>query len=74
MASRITHLISSECDVTVEQLGKGHVRIRITERDRDIANPTDFEIEGNPFYIAEALVTIGAVLARMDDLTQQEPN
>jgi len=71
MAFRVTHQISSECDVTVEQLGKGHVRIRITERDKDISEPTDFEIEGVPLHIAEACAICASILSNIDSLNEE---
>lgn len=74
MSSRTTFLIHSECDIYVQRIGHDTVRIRITEKDPEIVNPTDFEIEGTAGHIGEALATISAVLVHIDDLLQKDPN
>lgn len=74
MSSRTTHLIHAECDIHVQRMGKDTVRVRIVERDPELTNPTDFEIEGSSAHISEALSTVSAVLAHIDELFQKEPN
>jgi len=63
---RITHLITSACEIYVTRLTKDSVRVRIIEKDPSLPEPTDFEIEGNPVHIAEALASVAAVLANID--------
>jgi len=71
MSQRTIHLIHGACDVYVEQLGKEHVRIRISEKDPEIVNPTDFEIEGTPAHIADALSNALFVLVHAEDFGQR---
>lgn len=73
MSDRAVHLINSECEVTVMPCGD-LVRIRITEKDPEIMNPTSFEIEGNAAFIADALATITTILYNLDELMGKEPN
>jgi hypothetical protein len=47
--------------------------VRIAEKDPEIVHPTDFEIEGNPQHIGEALASICAVIVHLDQ-TLQEPS
>ena len=74
MSQRVTHIITSECDIYVQRVTKDCVRVRIAEKDPEIVNPTDFEIEGDPAHIAEALASICAVIAHLDEVLQQEPS
>ncbi len=74
MSSRIVHLITSECDIQVQRIGHDTVRVRIVDRDDEIINPTDFEIEGTASHIAEALTTIASVLVNLDELLAKEAN
>jgi hypothetical protein len=71
MSQRTTHIISVECDIYVQRITKDCVRVRITEKDPEIVNPTDFEIEGNPIHIGEALASICAVIANLDQILQE---
>jgi len=71
MSQRTTHIISVECDVYVQRITKDCVRVRITEKDPEIVNPTDFEIEGNPQHIGEALASICAVIVNLDQILQE---
>jgi hypothetical protein len=68
---RITHIIASACDVYVTRLTKDSVRVRILEKDPSLPDPTDFEIEGNPVHISEALASIAAVLVNLDQVLQE---
>jgi len=63
---RITHLITSACEIYVTRLTRETVRVRIVEKDLNLPEPTDFEIEGNPAHIAEALASCAAVLMNID--------
>jgi hypothetical protein len=74
MSSRITHLILSECEIAVERLDKTRVRVRIVEKNKDLLDPTDFEVEGDAHWIADAFVTVAAVLTKLDDVLRQEPS
>ena len=71
MSNRIIHIIHSSCDVYVESLGGEHVRIRISEKNPELLNPTDFEIEGNPDHIAGALSDALFVLVNAKDFGQK---
>jgi hypothetical protein len=68
MSQRVTHIITSECDIYVQRITKDCVRVRIAEKDPEIVNPTDFEIEGDPVHIGEALASICAVIAHLDQI------
>jgi len=74
MSSRMTFQIRSECDVSVDHSEKGHVRIRIVEKDPNLADPTDLELEGMPEHILDAAATLAAVLSRLDEFSRQEPS
>jgi cell division septal protein FtsQ len=74
MPSRTIHLIHSECDIHVHRIGPNTVRVRVTEKGLETHDPTDFEIEGNSAYIGEALASVAAVLANLDEFFQQDPN
>lgn len=69
--NRITHVITSDCDVYVTRLSKDCVRVRIAEKDPGLPDPTDFEIEGNPVHIAEALASIATVLANIEKVLRE---
>lgn len=72
MPSRIVHLINAECDISVERLTDLTVRIRITEKHTE--NPTDFEIEGSPLFISEALAYTASVLSQLNALLEEDPS
>jgi hypothetical protein len=72
MAFRVIHQIFSECDIQVEKTGRDHVLIRITERDPENPDPTDFSIEGNPKYIADFMSTCAGVLANIEEIVQRQ--
>lgn len=74
MSSRIVHLITAECDIQVQRLGPDTVRVRISERDDEIPDRTDFEIEGSATHISEALATIASVLVNLDELLAKDSN
>jgi hypothetical protein len=71
LSERITHIIHAECDIYVQKVTKDCVRVRIVEKDPEIVNPTDFEIEGDPVHIGEALASICAVIAHLDSILQE---
>lgn len=68
---RVTHVITTECEIYVTRLTKDCVRVRIAEKDPNLPDPTDFEIEGNPAHIAEALASISAVLINIDEVLRE---
>lgn len=72
MSSRSIHVINHECDIYVEFI-EGDVRVRITEKNPELPNPTDIEIEGDPDHIAEAFATIAGVISNRQELGK-EPN
>lgn len=69
--NRITHIITSECDIHVTRVTKDSVRVRVSETDPNLPDPTDFEIEGSPEHIAEALATIASVLVNIEQVIQE---
>ena len=71
MSNRVIHLIHSNCDVYVETIANEHVRIRFTEKDPELTNPTDFEIEGTPDFIAAALSDALFVLVHAKEFGQK---
>jgi hypothetical protein len=71
---RVVHVITSACDVYVARESANHVRVRIYETDPELTNPTEVEIEGDPEHIAEALMTVAAVLSDIEAIGQKEPN
>ena len=74
MSNRIVHLIHSECDIYIQRISSDTVRVRVTEKDPDLSNPTDFEIEGDAACISEALTSIAAVLTNLEACLAKEPN
>jgi hypothetical protein len=68
MSYRVIHSISGECDVFISKTEGNHVRVRITESDPEHPSPTDFEIEGTPSFILEAMGTIVDVLTNIEAL------
>lgn len=70
---RIVHVITSECEVYVANEG-GLVRVKITEKDPSLVNPTCFEIEGSAEHIAEALETAASVCFNIQEQSRKEPN
>ncbi len=71
MSQRTTHIITSECEIFVQRITKDCVRVRVVEKDPELLNPTDFEIEGSPAHIGEALAAICAVLTHIDQFLQE---
>lgn len=69
---RTVHVITSECEVFVGCEGD-LFRVRITEKNPDLSDPTSFEIEGDPEHIAEAMATASATLANREQF-RKEPN
>lgn len=74
MSNRIVHLIHSECDIYVQRISADTVRVRVTEKDPELPNPTDFEIEGHPLHISEALAAIASVLVNLEELLAKDSN
>lgn len=74
MSSRIVHRIMSECDIQVQRVDGDIVRIRITEKNPDVSDPADFEIEGNVDCISQAFGLTASVLSNLDDLLNEAPN
>lgn len=72
--NRITHIITSDCEIHVTKVTSDCVRIRIAEKDPNLSDPTDFEIEGNPVHLAEALASVASVLVNLEQILQQEPS
>jgi len=72
MSQRLVLEIHHKCDVIIEALGHNHVRVRITETNPELLSPTDFEIEGDPTHIWDALTSAALVLANMDAIQRQE--
>lgn len=50
---------------------KDCVRVRIAEKDPNLPDPTDFEIEGDPAHIAEALASVASVLVNIEQILQE---
>jgi len=69
--NRITHVITSECEIYVTRVAKDSVRIRIAEQGPNLPDPTDFEIEGNPAHIAEALASVATVLVNLEQVLRE---
>jgi hypothetical protein len=72
--ARTVHVIGSNCEVYISQDGPQQVRVRITEDDPELVNPTDFEIEGDATHIGEALATAAVVIQKMKAEYNKEPN
>jgi hypothetical protein len=71
MSQRTTHIITSECEIFVQRITKDCVRCRVVETDPELVNPTDFEIEGDPAHIGEALSAICAVINNLEQFLQE---
>jgi hypothetical protein len=56
---------------SVELRGAISVRVRLAEKDPDLPDPTDFEIEGNPVHIAEALASTATVSVNLEQVLQE---
>lgn len=69
---RTVHTITSKCEVFFGCEGD-LFRVRITEIDPDLSDPTSFEIEGDPDHIADALMTAFAALSNREQC-RKEPN
>ena len=69
--NRITHVITSACDIYVTKVTRDCVRVRIVEKDPNLPDPTDFEIEGNPVHISEALASVASVLVNLEQILQE---
>ncbi len=74
MSQRLVLEIHHKCEVCVETIGPKDVRIRIVETNPELLNPTDFEIEGDPEHIKEALASIYLVLANIDEISRSNPS
>lgn len=72
--NRVTHVITSACDIRIQRVDRDTVRIRITENSPDLPDPTDLELEGDPVHISEALATAAAVLTNLDSILNGEPS
>lgn len=70
MSTRCVHIIHSECDIYIQKTGSD-IRVRITEKNPELLNPTDFEIEGDPEHIAHALGFVVGILTNMDALDKE---
>jgi hypothetical protein len=70
---RVIHVITSECEVYVSNEGD-MTRVKITEKNPNLVNPTSFEIEGDPKHIAEALATAAAVCQHIEEQSRKDPN
>ena len=70
MTTRCVHVIHSECDIFVQKTG-GEVRVRLCEKDPELLNPTDFEIEGDPEHIAQALGFVVGVLTNLEEMDKE---
>jgi hypothetical protein len=70
MSTRCVHVIHSECDIFVQKTG-GEIRVRLREKDPELLNPTDFEIEGDPEHIAQALGFVVGCLTNLDALDKE---
>lgn len=70
MSDRSIHAIHSECDVYVSKTA-GEIRLRFREKNPELVNPTDFEIEGDAEHIAEALATAASILYNVDELDKE---
>lgn len=71
MSTRSIHVIHSKCDVYVDYLEGDVIRVRITEENPELLNPTDFEIEGDCDFLAEAFTDILAVLLSRKELDKE---
>jgi len=69
--NRITHIITSDCEIYVTKVTSNCVRVRIAEKDPNLPDPTDFEIEGNPVHIAEAFASLASVLVNIEQILQE---
>jgi hypothetical protein len=69
--NRITHFINHECEIYITRVTDNTVRVRIAEKDASLPDPTDFEIEGNPVYIAEAFASLASVLKNIDQILKE---
>jgi hypothetical protein len=74
MSQRLVLEVHDKCEVIVETLGPNHVRVRITETNPELLSPTDFEIEGNPIHIWDALTSAAVVLANLDEISRGDPS
>jgi hypothetical protein len=74
MSQRLVLEIHHKCDIIIEALGHNHVRVRITETNPELLNPTDFEIEGDPQYIWDAFTTAALFLANLEEISGSNPS
>jgi hypothetical protein len=74
MSQRLVLEIHHKCDVIIEALGHNHVRVRITETNPELLNPTDFEIEGDPQYIWDVFTTAALFLANLEEISGSNPS
>jgi len=74
MSQRLVLEIHHKCDVIVEAIGQSHVRIRVTETNPELLNPTDFEIEGDPQHIWDVFTSAALVLANFEEISRGNPS
>ena len=74
MSQRLVLEVHHKCDVVVETLGREHVRVRITETNPELLNPTDFEIEGDPVHIWDIFTSAALVLANFEEISRSAPS
>lgn len=70
MSDRCVHVIHSDCDIFLQKTGK-EIRIRIREKDPELLNPTDFEVEGDPEHIATAFGFVVGILTNLEALDKE---
>lgn len=74
MSDRTIHIIHHKCDILIEAIDRDYIRIRITESNPELLNPTDLEIEGDPIHIFEAFSSAALVLANIDEIQGHVPS
>lgn len=74
MSQRTILEIHHKCEIIIETIGPDNVRVRITETNPELLNPTDFEIEGSPAHIWEAFTSAAIVLANIEEISRSNPS
>ena len=74
MSQRLVLEIHHKCEVIIEAIGRNHVRVRITESNPELLNPTDFEIEGDPAHIWDVFTTAALFLANLEEISGSNPS
>lgn len=69
---RVVHHILSDCDIEISKSGD-NVRIRLREKDPDLIQPTDFEIEGDIVAIYTAFGEATQILESIVQLQEGKP-